>query len=82
MIRSDEPIERPEDDVLGRANLAAVIAGEIRRIDAKDGFVVGVLGPWGSGKTSPAGRGIALTCPAQGSVFQWSFFIMLRNWLT
>jgi predicted KAP-like P-loop ATPase len=52
MIKSDEPIRNPEDDQLGRANLAAVIAGEIRNIDASEGFVVGVLGPWGSGKTS------------------------------
>src|SRR5215207_11524466 len=52
MIKSDEPIRNPEDDQLGRANLAAMIAGEIRNIDASEGFVVGVLGPWGSGKTS------------------------------
>ncbi|MGH8730032.1 MAG: KAP family P-loop NTPase fold protein [Burkholderiales bacterium] len=52
MIKSDEPIMKPEEDLLGRANLASVIADEIRNIEASDGFVVGVLGPWGSGKTS------------------------------
>lgn len=52
MIQNDEPIEAPFQDVLGRANIAAVIAGEMRDIDASRGAVVGILGPWGSGKTS------------------------------
>lgn len=32
--------------------MAATIAGEIRRVDTSQGAVLGVLGPWGSGKTS------------------------------
>lgn len=51
-IRGDEPIKNAEHDLLGRASLAKVIAGEVRNIDATEGFVVGILGPWGSGKTS------------------------------
>jgi predicted KAP-like P-loop ATPase len=52
MIRGDDPIQQPEEDLLSRSNLAEVIANEIRNFDAVQGFVVGVLGPWGSGKTS------------------------------
>lgn len=32
--------------------LAGTIAAEIRSVDASEGAVVGVLGPWGSGNTS------------------------------
>jgi hypothetical protein len=49
---SDTPIESAEEDVLGRAPLAETIAGHIQRVDASEGFVIGVLGPWGIGKTS------------------------------
>ena len=52
MIRNDEPITEPDEDVLGRARIAEVIAGEIRSIDASSGAVIGILGPWGAGKTS------------------------------
>jgi energy-coupling factor transporter ATP-binding protein EcfA2 len=52
MIKSDEPITSADQDVLGRARVASVIAREIRGIEASQGSVVGILGPWGSGKTS------------------------------
>jgi predicted KAP-like P-loop ATPase len=52
MIRGDDPITKRDEDVLGRDRVARVIAGEIRSLDATKGAVVGVLGPWGSGKTS------------------------------
>lgn len=52
MIQADEPIEGKGQDVLGRAQLASVIAGEVRQLDPSRGAVVGILGPWGSGKTS------------------------------
>lgn len=51
-IRSDDPITDESEDRLGRARLAEVVASEIREVDASHGFVVGILGPWGSGKTS------------------------------
>ena len=51
-ILADNPIQRPEDDLLGRASLARKFATQLRLIDASQGLVVGVLGPWGSGKTS------------------------------
>ena len=48
----DNPIREPSEDRLGRAPLAASIAEQILHADAREGLVVGVLGHWGSGKTS------------------------------
>jgi hypothetical protein len=52
VIRGDEPIKEPTEDLLGRVRLAQTIASEMRGIDVSQGAVVGVLGSWGSGKTS------------------------------
>lgn len=49
---TDNPIKSSRDDLLGRKAFAATIADEIRAFDASEGFVAGILGPWGSGKTS------------------------------
>lgn len=50
------PIENPiissAGDVLGRASVAHDFAKGIRRLDASEGVVVGVMGPWGFGKSS------------------------------
>lgn len=51
-IRSDDPIRRNEDDALGRLSVARSFARQVLGLDASEGVVVGVLGPWGSGKTS------------------------------
>lgn len=51
-IPADNPIRTREQDRLGRAPLAGTLATEIRSLDASEGCVVGILGPWGSGKTS------------------------------
>ncbi len=51
-VSGDNPIENQEDDVLGRSAVAAVIAEELRTIDASEGYVAAIMGPWGSGKTS------------------------------
>jgi hypothetical protein len=51
-FRSDNPIRRSYEDSLGRADVAASFARHILSLDAAEGLVVGVLGPWGSGKTS------------------------------
>ena len=51
-ISGDNPIRRPEDDVLGRAQVAQRFAEQALSLDVTEGVVVGVLGPWGSGKTS------------------------------
>ena len=51
-VIGDNPIQKPEDDVLGRARVARSFAEQVLSLDASQGVVAGVLGPWGSGKTS------------------------------
>ena len=51
-LRADNPIKSIGDDTLGRAPLAQAFAREILELDCSEGVVVGVLGAWGSGKTS------------------------------
>jgi predicted KAP-like P-loop ATPase len=48
----DSPISNPAEDLLGRVVVARDLAIQIRNLDASDGFVLAVHGPWGSGKTS------------------------------
>lgn len=51
-ISADNPITKPEDDALGRIKPAQSFAEQVLTLDSSEGVVVGVLGPWGSGKTS------------------------------
>lgn len=51
-VTGDNPIQRPEDDALGRAGAARSFAQHVLSLDAREGVVVGVLGAWGFGKTS------------------------------
>lgn len=51
-ITSDNPIQSPKDDTLGRAGIAETFVEHILSLDVSEGVVIGVLGPWGSGKTS------------------------------
>lgn len=51
-ITGDNPIRRQEDDALGRLGMAKTFALQVLSLDVASGAVVGVLGPWGSGKTS------------------------------
>ena len=51
-VTSDNPIRCLEDDTIGRAVVAKSFARQVLGLDAKEGVVVGVLGAWGSGKTS------------------------------
>ncbi|MEO7859030.1 MAG: P-loop NTPase fold protein [Nitrospirales bacterium] len=51
-VTSDNPIRRLEEDTIGRAVAAKSFARQVLELDAKEGVVVGVLGAWGSGKTS------------------------------
>ncbi|QEY26596.1 KAP family P-loop NTPase fold protein [Neisseria zalophi] len=48
----DNPIKSAENDALNRHKSAKQFASSIFDIDASEGLVVGVLGEWGSGKTS------------------------------
>jgi predicted KAP-like P-loop ATPase len=49
---ADSPRGEAEPDALGRAPLAASFGRRILALDCSQGLVVGVLGPWGSGKTT------------------------------
>lgn len=48
----DAPISSSADDDLGRAPVAHDFAESIRELDVSQGLVVGILGPWGHGKSS------------------------------
>ncbi|WP_096906856.1 P-loop NTPase fold protein [Dietzia sp. WMMA184] len=48
----DQAIKTAADDRLDREQFAADVAQSIRSIDSSQGYVFGLLGPWGSGKTS------------------------------
>ncbi len=52
MVAGDNPIHKPEEDVLARLPVAKAFAAHVLSLDASEGLVVGVLGAWGSGKTS------------------------------
>ena len=52
MIIGDNPIKEAEDDEIGRVAIAQKFAQHVLKLDTSEGVVVGVLGPWGSGKTS------------------------------
>lgn len=52
MIAGDNPIRRFDEDTLGRGIAARSLAQQTLAVDASEGVVVGVLGAWGSGKTS------------------------------
>ncbi len=51
-LRGDNPIKNPNEDRLERAGVAKDFARHVLKLDASEGAVVGVFGPWGSGKTS------------------------------
>ena len=51
-LQSDEPIRTVKDDTLERHRLAQSIAGKILSRDISNCMVIGISGPWGSGKTS------------------------------
>lgn len=49
---SDNPITSVEEDTIGRLPLAENFIDSILSYDASKGLVVGIVGPWGSGKSS------------------------------
>jgi len=53
MRHSDQPITQPGQDALGRSGFALELARSIDNLSvAEDGFVMALVGEWGSGKTS------------------------------
>lgn len=51
-MNSDRAIESEKDDRLGFGELAEKLAEVINNKSARDGFVIGIEGKWGSGKSS------------------------------
>ena len=49
---ADKPIEKADEDLLGRSDFAKQFGKSICEYDSKDGLVIGLYGKWGSGKTS------------------------------
>lgn len=51
-ILGDNPIRDAKEDVLGRDEVAESFVKHVLELNVSEGAVVGVFGPWGSGKTS------------------------------
>lgn len=51
-LLADTPISDPKLDRLGRAGFASSLAASILALKGQDSFVIGLCGPWGSGKSS------------------------------
>ena len=49
---ADNPISTASEDLLQRSKFVERIVREIEMIDASEGYVLAVMGQWGSGKTS------------------------------
>jgi predicted KAP-like P-loop ATPase len=52
MLTNDTPITTPDDDHFGIDPFALALAKAISAMQAPQGVVIGINGPWGSGKTS------------------------------
>ena len=52
IYNSDTPISTQAADVLGRASYACNLAQTITKYGIVDSLCIGLLGPWGCGKTS------------------------------
>ena len=52
MIPGDNPIEKVDEDLLDRKDIAANFARHVLKLDVSKGVVVGIFAPWGHGKTS------------------------------
>ncbi|ARU44246.1 hypothetical protein CCB81_08835 [Armatimonadetes bacterium Uphvl-Ar2] len=51
---SDEPLEQETDDMLGRGQFAETVARTLLSACGPKSLVVGLIGPWGSGKSTVA----------------------------
>ena len=51
-MNADRPVESLDEDLLGRGSFCISLANAIQQWNGKESLVVGVYGPWGSGKTS------------------------------
>lgn len=51
-LSNDTPIDDPKEDLYGLDPFARAIAKSIERMDAPEGVVLAINGPWGAGKSS------------------------------
>jgi len=52
MYLEDAPIKKQDEDLLNRSNFAKRLGKSILSTNTKNGFSIGLYGPWGSGKSS------------------------------
>lgn len=52
VYHNDRPLSNPETDALGYAHFAKNIALAIKNLDSSEGFVIGLYGAWGTGKST------------------------------
>jgi hypothetical protein len=52
MIDSDQPKDDPDDDLFGHADFAKMLARSVLNGSPTNGFVVGIYGSWGLGKST------------------------------
>lgn len=52
LLYNDQPIESPDEDCFGVDPFARALAASVRKMEAPQGAVVALNGPWGSGKSS------------------------------
>lgn len=51
-LGADRPIDDPGSDLFGHARFAQMLAKSVLRASPSHGMVVGIYGPWGSGKST------------------------------
>lgn len=49
---TDRPIDKEEQDLLGRSSFSNQLGKAIYEYDGHEGLVIGLFGKWGTGKTS------------------------------
>jgi predicted KAP-like P-loop ATPase len=52
VFSADQPISRPQDDILSRADFSKSLATALRNWEEDSSLVTALYGAWGSGKSS------------------------------
>ncbi|MFU0515383.1 P-loop NTPase fold protein [Gardnerella vaginalis] len=68
---ADKPIEKADEDLLGRSDFAKQFGKSICEYDSEDGLVIGLYGKWGSGKTSIINMAISEIPVAKSEKKKW-----------
>lgn len=77
-MEGDRPRERLGEDRLGYANFARAVAKAVISMAPRDGTVLAIHGPWGSGKTSAVNMIVDAVDEAQASVDETERLIVVR----